>query len=830
MSPRTLHPSNPRPGHVRRAARLSRRGSALLRLLALALVALMPGPSPAQTPGQSLFERSPSGGALAGGTQVEARVVADTVAIEPGKPFRLGVAFEIQPEWHIYWRYAGEVGIPTSVEWTLPEGFEAGDLQWPNPRAIDDPATGLNSYGWDDELVLFATVTPPVELDSAGEYLFQANSSWLACKVQCVPGASEDSLTLPAGAVSSSEDAALIERFASRVPVSLEDARTPVSARFDSGTASIAPGGTLDQRLVLEAADPWMFRLQSPEDVAGFFPDATRDLKTTHPTPEPGGAESHEAGGVEAWPSLSLQWDLEAFDDAAPGAATLRPALTLPLINTATGESRTAFVQLEREIEIADALPVAVAESGEESGSSLPAVDTPGEGDSGFSFAVRRDGAERSLALVLVFALLGGMLLNVMPCVLPVLSLKVLGFVNQARESPRRVLVSGLVFALGVYVSFLALALVVVGLKVAGSQVGWGFQLQEPRFVVVISAVIFAFGLSLFGVFSVELPGMAATNLQGATAKGGHGGDFMNGILATTLATPCTAPLLGPALGFAFSQPPVMIVAFFLVIATGLALPYVMLAARPGWLRFVPRPGPWMERFKQFMGVLLMGTVVWLLSVLGSQAGGDAIVAAAWFLLAVGVACWAIGWGFDLSSTGPRRSISIAVALVLLGVGYFMFPERHLRKLAAQGGVPPAGTVSAVEAAKSDPDGIVWKPFSTEAVNALVAQDKTVFVDFTADWCLTCKVNERTVLSTDRVAEAFREFEVEALLADYTRRQPEITKILNQFGRAGVPMYLIFPAGRPEEFILLPEILTPSLVIEKLEEASRPKAMADAGE
>lgn len=809
-------------------------GRAFAAVLLASLVFLTAGPVAAQ----SLFDRPSSSGLSGGSSEVDARVIADTTAIEASRPFRLGVHFDIQPDWHIYWRYAGEVGIPTSIEWSLPEGFTVGDLQWPNPHAIEDPSTGLSSYGWDGELVLFATVTPPEDLDASAEYVFEAKSSWLACKIQCVPGSSEDSLTLSAGPASPSEDAGLIERFAGQVPVAADAAGVPLTAEFDPAEARIVPGESLNQRLVLEAEEPWLLRLRSPEPisqyypeaVASFFPDTTRDLKTSHPALAPVGEAAPTGDGIAAYDSLALDWELDAYEDAPAGPVTLRPALTLPLVNGETGETRTFFVALERTVDIAPGPTVADAAAAPEGKPESEAAAKPEESGSGFAFTVRREGAERSLALVLIFALLGGMLLNVMPCVLPVLSLKVMGFVNQARESPRRVLTAGLVFALGVYVSFLALALVVVALKVAGAQVGWGFQLQEPRFVVLISAVIFAFGLSLFGVFSVELPGMAATTLQGAASKGGHGGDFMNGVLATVLATPCTAPLLGPALGFAFSQPPVMIVAFFLVIATGLALPYVLLAARPGWLRFVPKPGPWMERFKQFMGVLLMGTVVWLLSVLGSQAGAEAIVAAAWFLLAVGVACWAIGWGFELSGTPSKRTISIVAALALVGFGYFLFPERQLSALGADGGTPPPVEVTSGEkAGDREAEGIDWKPFSVEAVNALVAENKTVFVDFTADWCLTCKVNERTALSNDRVIDAFREYEVEALVADYTRRQPEITKILNDFGRAGVPMYIIFPAGRPEDYILLPEVLTPSLVIEKLEEASRPAAVADAG-
>lgn len=801
----------------------------LLLLGALAL--------PAAAAAQSLFDR---GGALASGlrsTEVATRLVADTTAIQPGVPFRLGVLFTPEPDWHIYWRYPGEVGLPTRVEWVLPEGFTAGDLQWPNPEPIDDPATGLKSYGWGGEVLLFATITPPAELEPGAEFRLGAKSSWLACKIQCVPGSAQDFLSLPANDAGPSADAAIFLRFEPRVPLAPDSAGLPLSVRFAPETANLAPGSKLEQKVEVEANGEWRLLIATESEEAAFFPDVSPDLKTSHPQLTGGSGESEQVGGNLAYRSMTFDWTLEAFEDAAAGATGLRPALTLPATNLESGEQRTFRLLVAREVLIDEAAegPTSAGASAVPGAGKTVAPKAPDEApttataaESGFAFKVERQESRVSTLTLLLYALLGGLLLNVMPCVLPVLSIKVLGFVNQAREESKRVFRSGLVFAAGVYVSFLLLAGLVIAVKLAGAQIGWGFQLQEPRFVVLIAAAIFAFGLSLFGVFAIELPGMAAGPMHGAASWRGHGGDFMNGVLATALATPCTAPLLGPALGFAFVQPPPMILLFFVVIATGLALPYVLLAARPGWLRFVPKPGVWMERFKQSMGVLLMGTVIWLLSVLGSQAGADGIVAAAWFLLAVGVASGLIGWGFDLGAALPRRGTALLLAFALVLGAYFYFPERHLQALAAAGG-PPAGAAGAKSLPSSaDAGGIDWQPFSVEAVNALVAENKTVFVDFTADWCLTCKVNERTVLSTDRVAAAFRQYEVKALLADYTRRQPEITRILNQFGRAGVPMYLIFPAGRPEEYILLPEVLTTQMVVDALAEASRPKAVADA--
>lgn len=822
MTPRQHYPS------ATDRARAAR-GAASTALAALAMVALLAFCS--DLPAQSLFER-PGAGLSRPSAQVETRLLADVTAVEAGRPFRLGVLFKMIPGWHIYWRYAGEVGIPTRIEWELPVGFTAGELQWPNPRRIDDPEAGLVSYGWDGEVLLFLTITPPAELAAGSTLTFKTRNNWLACEVQCVPGSSTNDLSLPVAPSAPSADAPLFDQFAGLVPVGLPASPVPLRAEFTPSDAELEAGGTLEQRLRVEALPPWKLLLATEGFEGRLLPDATSQLTTSHPTVAEGEGEAEQAGGDLAYAALSFDWSLKSLEDTPPGDAMLRPVLELPALNTASGSIEQLRLILDRPLRLkAAAAPESAppAASGEVPTARAAEPGTSAPADGSFAFRVERSEQARPLAVLLLFAFLGGLLLNVMPCVLPVLSIKILGFVNQAREDPRRILRSGLVFALGVYASFFALAILVVAVKAAGSEIGWGFQLQEPRFVVLITAAIFAFGLSLFGVFTIDLPGAAGSGLASAAGRKGPAGDFLNGVLATVLATPCTAPLLGPALGFAFAQPPAQIVLFFLVIATGLAFPYVLLSARPGWLRFVPKPGLWMEHFKHAMGVLLMATVVWLLWVLGKQAGSDGIIAALSFLLAVGVACALLGWGFDLSAGPSRRSLAGAAALALIALGYFLFPERQLRRLAALPESAVAAPGAAADASGGDGE-IAWKPFSVEAVNALVAQDKTVFVDFTADWCLTCKVNERTVLSTTAVREAFRKYKVEALVADYTRRQPEITKILHDFGRAGVPMYVIFPAGRPESYMLLPEVLTPALVIEKLEEASKPVAVARVDE
>lgn len=629
------------------------------------------------------------GGILGGGrasrrataSHVNATLIADTTAIESGKSYRLGVLFTMDDDWHIYWHTPGETGLPTEIEWALPEGFSAGPLHWPTPEEFND--SGIKAKGYGHEVLLFTTITPPENIP-AGEIVLTANTSWLVCKADgsCIPGDAELTLALPVGVAAASDQAPVFDRYASRVSA-------------DSATA---------------------------------------------PTPE-----------------------------ATPAETTQTPEDTRP-------------------------------ENG-----NVPKV----EGQL-FSFLPNdwNSSASVSLPLMLLFAFLGGLILNIMPCVLPVLSIKVLSFVRQADQDPKRIFKLGLAFTAGVFVSFLALALVVVLARGAGGQVGWGFQMQEPRFVIIMSAVVLAFGLSLFGVFEIELPGSAIHNVEGLQHREGPTGAFFNGVLATALATPCTAPMLGPALGFAFTQSSAMIFVFFAAIAGGLSLPYLLLSAQPKWMKFIPKPGNWMNTFKQFMGFLLLATVVWLMSVLGSQTGSEGVVWTLAFLTCVALACWLIGIGTDLRATRNRKLFTTIAAVLVLGNGYFYFVENYLGSLkrAETGGVQVAE--------------IQWQPFSLELIEQNAAEGKTMFVDFTADWCVTCKINEKTALASSDIVKAFEDQGIVPIKADWTNKDPVIGEALKLFGRSGVPLYVIFPGERPSEPILLPDgLITSGDVLEALEEA-----------
>ncbi len=403
-----------------------------------------------------------------------------------------------------------------------------------------------------------------------------------------------------------------------------------------------------------------------------------------------------------------------------------------------------------------------------------------------------RPAPARGFLTFLLFGFLGGMILNLMPCVLPVISLKIFGFIQQAGQSRQKILRSGIAFTLGIFAWFIALALLLIALKTAGRDVTWGgFQFTNPYFVLVLSVIVLVFALNLFGVFEISLPQRFSRGLLSTSERKDDLGSFFQGVFATVLATPCTAPFLGTALGFAFSQSPAIILAIFIAIAAGMSAPYLLLSAQPAWLRFLPRPGAWMVHVKQFMGFLLLATLLFLLYVLGAQRGLEGAIWASCFLLVISVACWMKGAFVVPTASTAKRSIVLVLMLVIaLASGiYFIGDKFHSTNLA-----------SADSRLRGD-----WRVFAPDRLQAELEQGHTVFVDFTAAWCLTCKFNEASVLESQDVREA-----------DWTNGDPVITKLLQQFGRPGVPLYVLYPA-RNEEPIVFPELLTKSMVLEKLE-------------
>jgi thiol:disulfide interchange protein len=397
--------------------------------------------------------------------------------------------------------------------------------------------------------------------------------------------------------------------------------------------------------------------------------------------------------------------------------------------------------------------------------------------------------------------------LNLMPCVLPVISLKIFGFIQQAGQSRRKVLRSGIAFTVGIFAWFVGLALLLIVLKGAGRDVTWGgFQFTNAYFVLVLSVIVLVFALNLFGVFEISLPQSMTRGLLSTAERNDDLGSFFQGVFATVLATPCTAPFLGTALGFAFSQSPAVILAMFVAIAAGMSAPYLLLSAQPAWLRFLPRPGPWMLHVKQFMGFLLLATLLFLLYVLGAQRGLEGAIWASCFLLVISVACWMKGaFVLPTASAAKRTAVLMLMLVLVLGSGSYFIGGKF------------RSTNAALADSRLRGD---WQAFTPERLQAELDQGHSVFVDFTAAWCLTCKFNEANVLESTEVREAFQRHAIVKLKADWTNGDPVITKLLQRFGRPGVPLYVLYP-GKNEGPIVFPEVLTKAMVLERIETAAR---------
>jgi thiol:disulfide interchange protein DsbD len=418
-----------------------------------------------------------------------------------------------------------------------------------------------------------------------------------------------------------------------------------------------------------------------------------------------------------------------------------------------------------------------------------------------------RPAPARGILTFLLFGFLGGFILNLMPCVLPVISLKIFGFVQQAGQSRQKIFRSGIAFAVGIFAWFIALAVLLIALKGAGRDVTWGgFQFTNSYFVLVLSVIVLVFALNLFGAFEISLPQSITRSLLSTSERKDLLGSFFQGVFATVLATPCTAPFLGTALGFAFTQSAAIILAMFIAIAAGMSAPYLLLSAQPAWLRFLPKPGLWMVHVKQFMGFLLLATLLFLLYVLGAQRGLEGAIWASCFLLVISVACWMKGAFISATASTLKRIVVLALIIVLvLGSGIYFIGDKF-----QSANIPSADTQI-----RGD-----WQPFTPERLQTELEQGRTVFVDFTAAWCLTCKFNEASVLEAQDVREAFKRHGIVKLKADWTNGDPVITKLLQEFGRPGVPLYVLYPAKNEEPFVF-PEVLTKGMVLEKLENVAR---------
>ncbi len=673
----------------------------------------------------------------------EAQLIAQRTAITPGQPFTVALRLTMDEHWHTYWRNPGDSGMPTSLKWELPAGFSAGPIQWPAPHYLE--VAGLVSYAYEGTVLLLVEITPPAQLAEARVTL-RAGAAWLACKEECIPGRVQLKLDLPVQSTPAPADERWAQLFAQ---AQAQLPRTPA----DGAVSAVQEAG----RPVLRFPLRWGGDAQQVR----FFPLADQWLELAAP-------QTAGVAGELATLALPVSSLVKELPTRLTGVLVIEPA---------DGGARQAW---------AVDVPLGAPPAGVASSTAAPAL---------------------SFGAALLYAFLGGLLLNLMPCVFPVLSIKVLGFVQQAGGDQRAAGVHGWLFALGVLVSFWVLTAVLLGLRAGGSQLGWGFQLQEPVFVAAMALLMFAVGLNLAGVFEVGLGVMTlAGKASGTVQQEGKGGAFFSGVLATAIATPCTAPLMGPAVGLALTWPMAQTVAVFTMLGVGMAAPYVVLSLFPAWLKWLPRPGAWMETFKQVMAFPMFLTALWLAWVFSQQAGGAlgmALLLAGALALAWGA--WAWGRWQRPGRSAPARGLAgiFAAGMIVLALALPVWAARHLQ---------------AASSADSSLDGLAWEPYSDARLAELRAAGKVVLVDFTADWCLTCKVNEATVLSTAAVRDAVNQQEAALLKADWTRQDEAITKALARFGRSSVPLYVVYGPGLPEPRVL-PTVITPALVVEALEQA-----------
>lgn len=728
---------------------------AVLFVLGLGLL-LAPGGARAALPATAVAR-----GALDEGVpRVEAALLTDVTQVKPGEGFRVGVRLRMTPGWHVYWKNPGESGLASEISWDTP-GTTLGTLQWPMPSTLRTSDGFITTYGYEDEVLLFAEA----HVSDRAERSLQLSAAVdvLVCEINCLPAQLALTRHLPVGpeTLPDVEQAPAFDAAQARVPVSPERLQHTVSLSLDAKP--------------LTAGEPFTGTLTVTVPLGQSAPTVDKDFFV----PERSAGIAHLAlSPVEGQPG---HFKLEG--QASPTVPKTEPRFAGVL---RLGTAATGYRALAVELPLAPVVAAVAASAG----MPVPSAVKP---------AAVAPESSLSLGLVLLFAFLGGALLNLMPCVFPVLALKAYGFTRTVHAERGRVGAHALAYAGGIVGSLMVLALAVLALRAGGHSVGWGFQFQEPLFVAAVASVLVAFALNLFGVFYVGSDGTAL--VETVDASHGLARSAGEGVLAVVLATPCSAPLLGTAVGFALAAGPATVLATFFMLGVGLALPFCLLVLVPGLHKWLPKPGAWMERGKQLLGFALLGTTVWLVWVVGGIAGVDGMARLLAFLAWVGLAAWL--YGLVQTAEGARKVVGMgAVALLLVGGGAvaLRFEETGRGALRA-----------------SADEG---QPWDDAAVAAALEAGQPVFIDFTADWCLTCKFNERTVLKREEVRAAFAQHKVAFFVADWTRRDARISAKLAEFGRAGVPMYLVVSPASPGKAEVLPELLTTESLIEAVRRAA----------
>jgi len=663
---------------------------------------------------------------------------ADTVA--PGQAIDIGLHFRFQPGWHIYWMNPGDAGQAPRIELFAPPGTTVSELHWPVPeRHVDGPITTFVHQG---EVLLPFTVTLPVPLPDVTA--LTVNARWLVCKDICIPEEGVFRLTLPAGESTRSAEALLFDA-----------ARNAVPGKADWKAAVSADA-------VLTLSGPGADAIAEADFLSADWGQVEHGAAQTLTIVDGRAAIAFKPGA--------------AFDPARALSGVLH-------VRDRNGVSRALWVSTPGSA--TERVPAVV----------LAASDAPLPAPSGLALATPPVVDGSGLLWAVLFALAGGLLLNLMPCVFPVLAIKALSFAKLGGHAQRTVRAQSLAYCAGVVLTFVLLAGGLLALRAAGLQAGWGFQFQSPVFVTAMAALLFVIGLNLSGVFGFG-SGFASAG-DTLASRPGLSGSFFTGALAVVVATPCTAPFMGGALAFALTAPAVQTVAVFVAMGVGLAMPYALLAFVPGLARRMPRPGPWMDRLKQGLAFPMYAAAAWLVWVLSQQSGADGVLMVLVVLLLLALAGWLLGVAQGgTSSAGAWRTGALLAAL-LAAVGIARAPE-------------PAGTGPSAGAAS-----VGAETYTPARLSEVRAAGRPVFVNMTAAWCVTCLVNEKVALSTTGVQQAFATRGITYMKGDWTRSDPLITDFLRQHGREGVPLYVYFPPDGALP-VVLPQILTEQIVLDRI--------------
>jgi thiol:disulfide interchange protein DsbD len=686
---------------------------------------------------------------------VHVQLIAPNGQLQQGSN-NAGLYFKLESGWHVYWRNPGDAGEPPHIKWTLPQGISAGQLEFPIPKRL--PLGPLMDFGYEDEVLFPFQVN--VAASATGSAVLHAKVDWLVCRGSCIPEKTELEINRPVassnGGTTVQPDQGIWTRLANRLPeappANLKIGFVPTATGFRMTVNT----GHKETEASFFPADPDILSNPAPQVVKPTATGLTLDLKKD----ENLSANPKQLSGL-------LQLSGGRAYELIAAAGPPKPAKPA---NTAGSSSAAPSTTSS---------PASSPKSANPANPAVPAQSAPGLLEAAF------------------FAFVGGLILNLMPCVFPVLFIKGLSLVQSGNEERHKLRVHGFVYAAGILVSFWVLVGVLLGLRSAGAHLGWGFQFQSPVFLSLMAGLLFFLGLSLAGQFEI---GLTLTSAGGSLAqKQGYAGSFFTGVLAVIVATPCTAPFMGAAIGYALSQSAAVTFVVFTALAVGLAIPYVALTMRPAWTRILPRPGAWMEVLKQAVSVLIFGTVIWLAWVLANAYGAGLLAALLVSFLLLAIAGWFLGrWP-------AKRWATTVAALIILGVVGLcvVAPGRDAGKNYSVRDVLPISLKG------------TWQPWSADAVTMYQSQGRPIFVDFTASWCLSCQVNERVALGKPEVQKAFSDANVVLMRADWTRYDDNITRTLNGLGRSGVPTYVLYVPGETQPR-LLPEVLTPGIVTSAL--------------